>query len=164
MADLSFDALMKVQEASFRRAGKPMLGSFLPEQALSRDDLEAFLTRKQYAVMATTRPNGKPLASMILFLVWRNAFWLPSTKGAVRLTNLSSQPWASLVITEGEDSNHTAVVVEGPTVTHGGESMSRIFGDGLADVWDRHVTHSHDWVAALIELTPDRLLSFRGLP
>ena len=157
---MNFDALATMQAESFRRAGKTMLGSFLPAQALNAEELQEFLTRKTYSVLATTRPDGRPLASMILFLVWRDAFWLPSARGAVRLNNLRSQPWASLVVFEGEENEHTVVVVEGSTSIH--ESVSPIFDQGLGRVWQERVPQPRDWVAALIELKPSRLLSFRA--
>jgi len=156
-------SLAEIQAESFDRAGEATKASYPIEHALQPRDLEAFLRQRQYAVLSTTRPDGRPLASVIVFLFWRGAFWLPSTKGATRIRNLTSQPWASLVISDGEGSSHTAVVVEGPTVIHHDRrDIEDLFGRGLTGIWRERVNKPHDWVAALIELTPYKLLSYRA--
>jgi general stress protein 26 len=156
-------SLDELQAESFDRAGKATKASYPIERALQARELEAFLSQRQYAVLSTTRPDGRPLAAVILFMFWRGAFWLPSTEGATRMRNLASQPWASLVISDGEGSSHTAVVVEGPTVIHHDRrDIDDLFDRGLMRIWRERVNKPHDWVAALIELTPTKLLSYRA--
>src|SRR5207248_2456678 len=99
---------------------------------------------------------------LILFLIYQQSFWLPSTAGAARLTNLRSQSWASLVISEGEETEHTAVVLEGPTAIHERESVAAMLNGDLGRLWTERIQQPHDWVAYLIELTPHRLLSYRA--
>ena len=77
-------------------------------------------------------------------------FWLPTMAGSVRERNLRGTPWLTMVIAEGDDDDHIAVIVEGPAAV---VAPSEVPGDVRADA-------ASDWVTAWIRLTANRLLSY----
>jgi len=123
--------------------------------------MAAFLDQKRYAVLATGRRDGRPHAAPIAFSVWRGAFWIATVEG-VRLRNLRSRPYASIVVTDGDErARHRAVIAEGAVVIHegaGAGEADRLFGEN----W--RLRHGGDptWAAAMIELRPERVFSFDG--
>ena len=78
----------------------------------------------------------------------REAFWLPTLGGAVRLANVSSQPWLALSILEGEHDTHAAVLTEGPAevVATAPEDLRRI-----AELRNRG--GSLEWATAWLRMT-----------
>jgi hypothetical protein len=49
--------LAATQEQSYARAGEGLLESYPKSLSMSTDELAAFLSKKRYAVLATTTPN-----------------------------------------------------------------------------------------------------------
>lgn len=145
--------LATTQEQSYARAGEGLLESYPKSLSMSTDELAAFLSKKRYAVLATTRPDGRAHASPIGFTFWRRAFWIASVQGA-RVNNLKVHPWASIVISDGEPRNeHRAVVAEGPVNLHEASKMETILQE-LLGPWQEKHGHQLDWAAAFIELSP----------
>jgi hypothetical protein len=95
---------------------------------------------------------------MILLCFWDGRFWLPSVGGATRLRNLAQQPWAALVVHEGEGTDHIVVLAEGPAVVH--TDVAEVFAGGLADTWRERIGEVPEWAAALIEVRPTKVLSY----
>jgi nitroimidazol reductase NimA-like FMN-containing flavoprotein (pyridoxamine 5'-phosphate oxidase superfamily) len=96
------------------RANEPTSHSYPPERRLDAAALTRFLDRRTFAVIATTRANGRPHATMSSYVRRGSVFWLPTLAGTVRERNIQRQPWASLVITEGDANEHVVVIIEGP--------------------------------------------------
>ncbi|HVH30572.1 MAG TPA: pyridoxamine 5'-phosphate oxidase family protein [bacterium] len=151
-------AFVKIQEESYARAGPGIRTSYPRSQAMDAPRLAAFLSSKRYAVCATSRPDGRPQASPVAFIIWNGAFWLASVRGA-RLRNLQARPYASVVIMEGEGLAHRAVMAEGPVVLHEVRSTDLVSGEFRQRWMDRHGS-APTWAAALIEIRPARLFSY----
>lgn len=140
------ERLEALLDESWAGAGRATATSFPPERRVGGERLAAWLTGHRYAVLATTRPDGRPHAAPVSYHLTDDAtFWLPTAGGAVRLRNLTAQPWASLVVTEGEDDEHVVAIAEGPTETYDTAP------DGIAAI---------EWAAAWVALRPVRLLSY----
>jgi hypothetical protein len=77
-------------------------------------------------------------------------FWLPTMAGSMRERNLRGTPWLTMVIAEGDDDEHIAVIIEGPAEV---VALSEVPADVRAAA-------PSDWVSAWIRLTAERLLSF----
>ncbi len=76
-----------------------------------------FLSSQRYAVLATTRPDGRAHAAPVAFLLTGGAFRIATVRGA-RLRTLRHLPYAAIVIMEGEGGEHRAVLAEGPVTLH----------------------------------------------
>jgi hypothetical protein len=120
--------------------------------------LAAFLDSRSYAILATSRQDGRPQAAPVAFIVWNGAFWFASVRGA-RLRNLRTRPYASVVVMEGEGLSHRAVIAEGPVVLHEVRDETPI-ADGFRRRWAGQHGGAPVWAAAIIELHPDRLFSY----
>ncbi len=123
-----------------------------------RGRLAAFLDSRRYAVLATSRPDGRPQAAPVAFIVWNGAFWFASVRGA-RLRNLRARPFASAVLMEGEEPSHRAVIAEGPVVLHEVGDEGSMAAEFRARWSERH-GDTPAWAAALIELRPNHLFSY----
>lgn len=146
-----------VHEQSMRRAESPTSSSWPPESALTADELEAFFEVNRYAVLATTRADGRPHAAPIGFVVRDGRIWMASVAGAVRLRNLEHRPRASLVVFRGEGDDHVAVTVEGSVVLHDRDADAAAW---LRDAWHDRFGTVLDWHGTVIELIPERVLSY----
>jgi SAM-dependent methyltransferase len=152
------ERLGAIQERSFAGAAQGTRGSWPPERALGAEALEAFLERKRYAILSTTRPDGRPHAAMVAFCLRDDRLWLPAVGGARRTRNLQGEPSAALVVTDGEGDEHVAVLVEGQAAVH--DDPGPILDSWLRGAWrDRHGTEL-DWAGAIIELIPTKALSY----
>lgn len=94
------NSLAELQEQTFGRATATTQGSYPPERRLTPEQLERYLERREYAVVGTSRPDGRPHASMSTFYVRGTSIWLPTLGKAVRVRNLRSCSWMTLVIPE----------------------------------------------------------------
>jgi PPOX class probable F420-dependent enzyme len=139
------EVLDGLMATSWARAGEATRTSFPPERRIGGERLAAFLRDHHYAVLATTRADGRPHAAPVSYAVTDDAtFWLPTATRAVRLRHVERTAWASLVVTEGEDDEHVVAIVEGPaTVAPKPEGVE-----------DR------EWAAAWLALRPERVLSY----
>jgi nitroimidazol reductase NimA-like FMN-containing flavoprotein (pyridoxamine 5'-phosphate oxidase superfamily) len=118
--------------------------------------LLSFLTRKGYAVLATTRADGRPQAAPVGYSLVGTKFVMASLADGQRVRNLRNKPHASLVITEDEGDEHGVVIAEGTTrllqPLEAGLDMRAPFRDDAGNL--------PDWIGILVVLTPERLLSF----
>lgn len=144
--------LIDIQNASFGRAGRGLLKSWPPSEAMQPQQLADFLSSHRYAVLATTRPDDRPHAAPVGFVVVQGVFWFASVAGA-RLRNLEQNRHASLVVIEGEDENHRALLIEGTTILHPPHPE-------LHDLWATRFNTGADWAAAFIELRPNVVFSY----
>jgi general stress protein 26 len=145
------------QRSSFARASRSTRASWPEEDSLCAEELEVFLASSRYAVLATTRPTGRPHAVMVAFL-WRDdRFWLPSVGGSIRLRNLAHRPEASLVVAAGEGEDHVAVIVEGRCRVH--LDIATVLDGSFRARWRERFETAAEWAEAVIELTPDKVLS-----
>jgi nitroimidazol reductase NimA-like FMN-containing flavoprotein (pyridoxamine 5'-phosphate oxidase superfamily) len=116
--------------------------------------LADFLGIARYGVFATTRTDGRPHATPVGFVLTEGRFWIASLDG-VRLRNLRTQPYGSLVVTRGSRTRHRAVLVEGPVELHPASAMPPL----VCARWANRYGAEPTWAAALIELRPTRLFS-----
>lgn len=139
-----------LQDRTFARATAATALSYPPERRLSAAQLASYLDRRAFAVVGSTRTDGRPHAAMSVYTRRDTSFWLPAMAGSVRERNLRGTPWLTMVIAEGDHPEHIAVITEGPA-----EVVS------LSDVPpDVRAAAPGDWVSAWICLTAERLLSY----
>ncbi len=154
--------LAELQRRSYASA-RGVRGSWPEEDALDEAELADLLGRHRYCVVATGRPDGRATAAPVAFVAQGGAFWFATVEG-LRLRNLRSSAWASIVVMEGggvdEDGPpHRAVTAEGPTVLHEGDEFARAF-EPLREAWLARHRRAPDWAVALVELRPERLFSY----
>jgi hypothetical protein len=151
--------LIGVQRSSFQRASPAFLRGWPESDALTGDGLADLLERHPYCVLATSRADGRAHAAPVAYVVYEDAFWFATVAG-LRLRNLEANPWAALVVMEGDadagevGQRHIALTAEGPTKLHE-------LGDWqlFETEWLRRHTDPPTWASALIELRPERLFS-----
>jgi nitroimidazol reductase NimA-like FMN-containing flavoprotein (pyridoxamine 5'-phosphate oxidase superfamily) len=159
IARADVDDLVGIQARSYRTAGGGLRSSWPEQTAMGRDELEDFLDRLRYGVLATARTDGRPHAAPIAFSLERGAFWIGTVRGP-RLRNLRANPWAALVVIEGADGvRHRALTGEGPVRLHEGPAYDAARRQ-LDEGWSRRHGHVADWAVAFIELRPERLFSY----
>jgi predicted nuclease with RNAse H fold/nitroimidazol reductase NimA-like FMN-containing flavoprotein (pyridoxamine 5'-phosphate oxidase superfamily) len=152
------EPLAAIQELSYERAADSLRSSWPPESAMDAAGLSAFLARKDYAVLATATPDGRPQAAPVAFFVQDGSFWIATVAG-VRLRNLRAVPYASLVVAEGDRGDHRAVRVEGPVRLHDGPEPEL---ESLRQAWQERHGSDPRWAAAFVELRPELLFSYKG--
>lgn len=150
--------LAEIQKRSYARAGRGIRDSYPRSRAMDASRLADFLASMRYAALATSRPDGRPQVAPVAFIVWNGAFWFASVRGA-RLRNLRAQPYASVVVMEGEGPSHRAVIAEGPVALHEIRDETSMAAEFRKRWIDRH-GDAPVWAAALIELRPERLFSY----
>ena len=148
--------LARIQDASFARASEATKNSFPPERRMDGPMLTSFLGARRHAVLATTRPDGRPQAAPVGYALVATRFVIASLADAARVRNLRHQPHASLVVSAGEGDEHGMVIAEG---------TARILEPGEASLDLRAPFRDADghlkpWVGALIVIQPERLLSY----
>lgn len=143
-------ALGDLQEQSFARATRATVDSYPPHRRLTAEQLADYLDRRAFAVIGTTRPDGRPHAAMSSYLRRGTAFWLPTVAGAVRERNLRRQPWLTMTVTEGERDEHVVVLLEGPADVVPAPEVPE----------DVRAAVTGDWVSTWLRLAPARLLSY----
>ncbi len=144
------ESLIEIQERTFARASATTRGSYPPEDSLTEEELRAFLRRRAFAVVTSTRPDGRPHAAISSFACAGTTFWLPTGAGTVRERNIAARPWVSLVITDGDRSEHVAVIAEGPAEI---VSAAAVPPEVRADA-------AGQWATRWIRLRTERLLSY----
>jgi Pyridoxamine 5'-phosphate oxidase len=139
-----------LQDRTFARATAATVGSYPPERRLSAAQLTGYLDRRAFAVVGSTRADGRPHAAMSAYIRRGTTFWLPTVVGSVRERNLRAAPWLTMVIAEGDHDEHVMVLVEGPAEV---VAPMEVPADVRAAV-------TGEWVSAWIRLTAERLLSY----
>jgi hypothetical protein len=144
------ELLGDLQNQTFARATAATAASYPQERRLTAEQLASYLDRRAFAVVGSTRADGRPHAAMSAYVRRGATFWLPTVADSVRERNLRGAPWLTMVIAEGDHGEHIAVLIEGPAEVAG---PSRVPVDVRAAV-------TGDWVSAWICLTAERLLSY----
>ena len=139
-----------LQEQTFAQATAATAVSYPPERRLSAAQLASYLDRRSFAVVSSTRRNGRPHTAMSVYIRRGVTFWLPTMAGSVRERNLRGMPWLTMVIAESDHPKHIAVIIEGPAEVVAASQVP-------ADV---QVAVTADWVSTWIRLTAERLLSY----
>jgi nitroimidazol reductase NimA-like FMN-containing flavoprotein (pyridoxamine 5'-phosphate oxidase superfamily) len=150
--------LAGVQARAMAAASAATRDSYPEQSALDAEEIDAFVDRATYAVLATTRPDGRPHAAPVGYLPTDDRIWMASVAGAARLRNLGDQPSATVVMMQGNGEEHVALIVEGTVRRHA--DPEPILDEWLRDAWrDRYGTDLN-WAGSLIELEPTKVLSY----
>ena len=152
------DWLGRLQDASFSRAGSTLRKAYPPQRRMTGPQLASYLQRRTYALVSSTRPDGRAHAAPTLFCVYAEAFWLPTVSGAVRIGNVRAHPWLALSIVEGEHDTHAAVLTEGPA-----EVLATVPENVRNTAELRNRGGSVAWATTWLRMAPQRLLSFAEL-
>jgi hypothetical protein len=144
------ELLGRLQTQTFARATTATASSYPPERRLTPAQLGSYLDQRAFAVVGSTRADGRPHAAMSSYLRRDTTFWLPTVAGSVRERNLNGTPWLTMVISEGDRGAHVVVILEGPAEII---APAEVPGDV------RSAAHG-DWVQAWIRLEAERLLSY----
>lgn len=144
------ELLGDLQDRTFARATAATAVSYPPERRLGAAQLASYLDRRVFAVVGSTRADGRPHAAMSVYVRRGTTFWLPTMAGSLRERNLRRTPWLTMVIAEGDHPVHVAVIAEGPAEILTPQEVP-------ADV---RAAVTGDWVSEWICLTAERLLSY----
>ena len=102
------ELLGSLQDRTFARSTAATAISYPPERRLGAAQLASYLERRAFAVVSSTRANGRPHTATSLFYRRDVTFWLPTMAGSVRERNLRETPWLTMVIAEGDHPVHYA--------------------------------------------------------
>ena len=105
-----------MQDRTFARASRATLAAYPTESRLTGRRLAEYLDQRTFAVVSTTRRDGRAHAVVASYVREGTTFWLPTEGGTVRLRNVRAHPWAALTATEGDRGSHVVVLIEGPAV------------------------------------------------
>jgi len=144
------ELLGDLQDRTFARATAATAISYPPERRLSATELASYLDRRKFAVVGSTRGDGRPHAAMSVYVRRGTTFWLPTMAGSVRARNLHGTPWLTMVIAEADHPEHIVVIAEGPAKV---VAPSEVPADVRAAV-------TGDWVSSWICVAAERLLSY----
>jgi general stress protein 26 len=150
------DELQALQDRSFARAQTTTRGAYPPERRMSGATLESLLVLRKYILVSTVRRSGRPHLAPSSFVWFEGRVWLPTESGAARVANVRAAPYVSLALHEGEESDHAAVLIEGPA-----ELIST--QDAPPDperLWHRKFSHLPEWADVWIAVAPVRLFSY----
>lgn len=153
--------LAEIQRRSYATA-RGVRGSWPEGDALDEAGLADLLGRYRYCVLATGRPDRRATAAPVAFVAQGGSVWFATVEG-LRLRNLRSTQWASVVVMEGGGVDggpaHRAVTAEGPTLLYEGDAFVSAF-EPFREAWLARHGNPPDWAAALVELRPARLFSY----
>ena len=147
--------LFELQRRSYERAGPAVLGSWPPEQAMSEEQLERYLDRRRFCVLATATPSGTPQARPVAFVRLDGALWFATVDGA-RLRNVRANDRVSVVIEQGDRDEHAMVLLEGRVTIHEDDETRERF----KAAWSEQQGGTAAWAAAFLELQPARVFSY----
>lgn len=138
-----FDAL---QRETFATATAATTSGYPPERRLAADVVVAVLSARKYATVASTRPDGRPHATPVSFVLVGTDLWLPTVGGAARTRNVLAQPYLVLVVSEGEGDAHLALILEGPAT--------------VETTAPPEAGSAPEWADAWLVLRPERLFTY----
>jgi nitroimidazol reductase NimA-like FMN-containing flavoprotein (pyridoxamine 5'-phosphate oxidase superfamily) len=150
------EVLSELQDRTFAGATAATARTYPPERRLTGEQLTSYLGRREYAVIGTTRPDGRPHASMSMYIRSGGAFWLPAVSGSVRARNLRTNPWLTMVVAENDDESHVAVIAEGPAELVPLDDLP----DDVRMAVDQSSPQVWQWVGLWIVLNTERVLSY----
>jgi hypothetical protein len=143
------DTLAAIQDQTFASATAATAASYPNERRLSEHQLATYLDRREFAVVGTTRPDGRAHAAISAYVRRDTTLWLPCVETSIRARNLHVHPWTTMVVTEGDHARHVLVIIEGPA-----EVVPR------GDVPKEVRTAVADWATVWIRLRATRILSY----
>lgn len=150
------EALARIQEASFGRASEATKRTYPIQRRMDGADLFAFLSRRRECVLATVRPDGRPHAAPVGYALVGTKLVFPSREDAARVRNLRHHPHISVVISEEDAEGRRVVIVDGTArLIKAAEAAL----DARAPFRDANGVLP-PWIEVLIQLTPERLLSY----
>lgn len=141
--------LEDLQTRTFARATRATVAAYPKDRRLTGAQLATYLDRRTFAVISSTRKDGRPHAALGWYGRVGSTFWLPTVGGSVRERNVRHHPWLALSIAEG-DTRHIVVLVEGPAGVVPPESVP-------PEVY-RHV--KGDWASTWLRMDASHLLSY----
>ena len=156
---IDVEPLLEVQRSSYAAASEGLRAAWPEVQALADAGMASLLEDNRYCVLATARRDGRAHAAPVAFVVSEGSFWIATVPG-LRLRNLQSTPWASVVVMDGvadegeEGVPHRALTAEGPVVLHEPAALAR-----FDKQWLQSHTDAPHWAEAFIELRPQRIFS-----
>jgi Pyridoxamine 5'-phosphate oxidase len=142
--------LDELQDRTFANATAVTKEAYPPERRLRGQDLLDYLDRRAFAVVCSTRSDGRPHAAIVSYLRRGTTFWLPTVGGSVRERNVHHQPWLVLVVSEGDRDGHVAVIVEGSATAVALASVPEDVASVTPDAW----------VSKWLRLEAQRLISY----
>ncbi|HET7174256.1 MAG TPA: pyridoxamine 5'-phosphate oxidase family protein [Nocardioidaceae bacterium] len=145
--------LEELQRRSFANASAATRLAFPDGTRMSNQKLCDFLDGHRFAVVSTTRGDGRPHAVPASYIRRDATLWLPTVKGSVRERNVRRVPWLVLVVAEGDRDTHRMVMVEGPAGVVPADAVPPDVAAGMAE---------EPWVSRWLRLTAERLLSYDG--
>ena len=149
-------AFGEVYERSVLQTTAATASAFPEARRMDLPTLERFVARKQYLVLSTVRPDGRPHAAMSAFLFHSDTLWCPTMTGTMRAKNLGAQPAVSGVIGEGEGDAHAVVIVEGEAELVPEPDLP----PDIAEAWLAKFGWTADWATEWIAFRPTRVLSY----
>ena len=148
------DLYETLQQASFRASTKATADSL--DRRMTGAAIAAFLAEKRYCTVATTRSDGRPHAAMTGYLVHDGVVWMPVMAGTARAAHVRRQPYAVIVVNDGEGDEHVMVTLEGPA------SVVDELPPDVLEVWTRRTGSAPEWATGWIRVSVERLLSYAG--
>jgi general stress protein 26 len=143
-------SLGALQDLTFASASRATSSSFPFERRMSEEELATYLDRRAFAVVASTRRDGRPHATMSSYVRRDATFWLPTVSGSLRERNVAHTPAVSLVVGEGDHQEHLVVIVEADAAV---VEPAAVPADVRAAV-------TGDWVTSWIRVDARRVLSY----
>lgn len=151
-ADVAF--LHGLQDDSFAEASEATRTSYPPEHRMNAAAVAEYLAQRRYLVVATVRKDGRPHAALSAFAFACRRFWLPTMAGTIRGRNVRAGRYVSLVVAEGEGSDHKAVLSEGPA------QLVADLDEGVVEAWCERHGSLPEWADAWIRVEPSKLFSY----
>ena len=124
------------------------------DEAVDGQQAINLLDQHRYAVVATTRPDGRPQAAPLAFFIRDGSFWFASVAGQ-RLRNLRHVPYLAVVISEGDGGDHKLLTAEGTGILHPVTAE-------LAACWANRHHEEPTWATTMIQVAPERLFSYQA--
>jgi nitroimidazol reductase NimA-like FMN-containing flavoprotein (pyridoxamine 5'-phosphate oxidase superfamily) len=148
--------LAELQGASFARANEATRRSYPPERRMAGEALVRYLDARLYAVVATTRADGRPHAALSAYVLVGSTLWLPAVAGSARARNLTRQPALSLVVSDGEGPDHAAVILEATAELVATDDLP----DGVGSAYAAKHGSAPGWASEWVAATPTKVLSY----
>lgn len=144
------EALALLQDQTFARATTATARAYPPERRLTAAQLTGYLDRRAFAVVSSTRADGRPHAVISSYVRQEATFWLPVVTGSARERNVRGQPWLTLTITHGDRDEHVVVIAEGPAaIVRPADVPAAVRSQA-----------GGDWAGVWLRMQAERLLSY----
>lgn len=133
---------------------------------MSKSEVDSFLEQPLHAIVGTIGRDGAPQLSPVWYIYEEGRFYIGITSNTAKYRNLRRDPRISLCIDGGREDVRTVIVtgtVELYEKAHPLQASMRwrLISHYIADVEDarRYAESSKDWDAALVVVTPDKLIT-----